>query len=58
VPAGRYVAPRIADAPLLRTVSTVLASPRVSVRQAPFEGVPRTMRDFKVTSWRYLHRPQ
>ncbi len=25
---------------------------------APFEGDLGTMRDFKVTSWRYLHRPQ
>jgi hypothetical protein len=25
---------------------------------APFEGDLGTIRDFKVTSWRYLHRPQ
>ena len=25
---------------------------------APFESDLRTIRDFKVTSWRYLHRPQ
>jgi DNA adenine methylase len=39
VPAGRYVRPRIADAPLLRAVAAVLASPRVAVALAPFESV-------------------
>ena len=38
-PAGRYVRPRIADAPLLHAVSTVLASRHVTVQQAPFDGV-------------------
>jgi hypothetical protein len=25
---------------------------------APFEGDPGTLRDFRLTSWRYLHRPE
>lgn len=39
VPAGRYARPRILDAPLLHAVANVLARPRVSVVEAPFEGV-------------------
>lgn len=39
VPAGRYTRPRIVDAPRLRAVAAVLASPRVTLRCQPFEAV-------------------
>lgn len=39
VPAGRYTRPRIVDAPRLRAVAGVLASPRVSMICQPFDAV-------------------
>lgn len=39
VPPGRYVRPRIVDAPLLRAVSAALAAPGVTVALAGFESV-------------------
>jgi len=39
VPPGRYVRPRIVDAPLLREVSAALSAPGVEVRLSGFEAV-------------------
>ena len=44
VPAGRYDRPRILDEPRLRAVARVLADPRITLAEAPFEQVRATAR--------------